>query len=69
MILCDEEDVSGTHGASIGRLSADELFYMQSRGISEEEARQMMSRAKITAVAHLIPLQSVQEEIESFLTR
>lgn len=67
MILCDEEDVSGTHGATIGRLSADELFYMQSRGISEEEAKHMMSRAKIAAVAHLIPDESVIAEIDAFL--
>ena len=67
MILCDEEDVSGTHGATIGRLSADELFYMQSRGISEEEAKRMMSRAKIAAVAHLIPAENIVAEIESFI--
>ena len=66
MILCDEEDVSGTHGATIGRLSADELFYMQSRGISEDEAKRMMSRAKIAAVAHLIPDESIVAEIEAF---
>ncbi len=69
MILCDEEDVSGTHGATIGRLSADELFYMQSRGISEAEAKQMMSRAKIAAVAHLIPNQSIVTEIEAYLDK
>ena len=69
MILCDEEDVSGTHGATIGRLSADELFYMQSRGISEEEAKRMMSRAKIAAVAHLIPDESIVAEIDSFIDR
>ncbi len=67
VILCDEEDVSGAHGATIGRLSADELFYMQSRGISEVEAKRMMSRAKIASVAHLIPDESVVQEIEAYL--
>lgn len=54
-ILCDEEDVSGTHGATIGRLGSEELFYMQSRGISEEEAKKLMSNAKILSIAHQIP--------------
>lgn len=67
IILCGEEDVSGTHGASIGRLGADELFYMQSRGISEQAAKQMMSRAKITGVARRIPDPSVVAEIDAFL--
>ncbi len=67
IILCGEEDVSGTHGASIGRLGADELFYMQSRGISEQAAKQMMSRAKIAGVARRIPDASVVGEIDAFL--
>lgn len=50
IILCDEEDVEGTHGASIGRLSADMLFYMQTRGISEKAAEILMTRAKLNSV-------------------
>lgn len=39
------DDVECSHGATIGRLNADELFYMRSRGIPEEEAKalQMIS--------------------------
>ena len=67
VILCDEEDVSGTHGATLGRLGADELFYMQSRGISEDEAKKMMSRAKIISVANLIPNDEIIEKIADFI--
>ncbi len=54
IILCDEDDVEGTHGASIGRLSADMLFYMQSRGIGEKEAELLMTKAKLNTVRSLI---------------
>lgn len=39
------DDVKCSHGATIGRLSGDELFYMRSRGVPEAEARtlQMIS--------------------------
>ena len=67
MILCDEENVSGTHGATLGRLGADELFYMQSRGISEEEAKNMMKKAKVLSVASLIPSEEVRAKIDNFL--
>ncbi len=67
MILCDEENVAGTHGATLGRLGADELFYMQSRGISEEEAKSMMKKAKVLSTAALIPEISVREKIERWL--
>ena len=67
MILCDEENVAGTHGATLGRLGADELFYMQSRGISEEEAKAMMKKAKILSTASLIPNEEVRNKVEEFL--
>ena len=54
LILCDEEDVQGEHGATIGRLDESVLFYMNARGISLEEAQKMMARAKIARVAALI---------------
>ena len=54
LILCDEEDVQGEHGATIGRLDENVLFYMNARGISAEQAQKMMARAKIARVAALI---------------
>ncbi len=67
MVLCDEENVSGTHGSTLGRLGSDELFYMQSRGISEKEAKKMMKKAKILSTASLIPNEEVRSKIENFL--
>ena len=68
-ILCDEEDVEGEHGATIGRLTSDILFYMQSRGISEEEAEKLMSRAKIQAAADLIPDEKTRDLITEYLDK
>ncbi len=42
-ILAD--DVACGHGATVGALDADELFYLQSRGIPPEEARAMLLEA------------------------
>ncbi|MCQ2573162.1 MAG: SufD family Fe-S cluster assembly protein [Treponema sp.] len=67
MILCDEEDVEGEHGATIGRLNDDMLFYMESHGISEEEACALMARAKINAVSAKIPDESTRQKIEDFM--
>lgn len=69
IILCDEEDVEGEHGATIGRLSSDVLFYMQSRGISEKEAEILMSRAKIQAAIDYIPDEDVKTKIVDFLDK
>ena len=42
VILCDEEAVEGRHGASIGKLGKDILFYMQTRGVDEKTAEELM---------------------------
>ncbi|MCD7957848.1 MAG: SufD family Fe-S cluster assembly protein [Lachnospiraceae bacterium] len=50
LILCEEEDVEGNHGATIGRLDESLLFYLSSRGIEENEIYEMMARARIDAL-------------------
>lgn len=47
LILCAEENVEGTHGATIGELDDATLFYFESRGISKERAEAIMARAAI----------------------
>ena len=39
VILCEEEDVEGSHGATIGQLDEQVLFYMATRGIDAAEAQ------------------------------
>lgn len=69
VILCDEEDVEGEHGSTIGRISQDILFYMQTRGISKKEAEELMTRAKVQAVADLIPCNDVKDKIFNFISK
>lgn len=41
------DDVKATHGAAVGRLNQDELFYLQSRGIPKSESVSMLAKAFI----------------------
>ncbi len=61
VILCQEEDVEGRHGATIGQLGEDLLFYMQTRGIDEEEAKRIMIKARLESVARLIPDEEIKQ--------
>lgn len=45
VILCDEDDVSGDHGATIGSVSAEQMNYLAMRGLSREAAEQLFVRA------------------------
>ena len=44
-ILCDEDDVAGNHGATIGSVSPEQLAYLADRGLSREDAEQLFVRA------------------------
>ena len=67
IILCEEEDVEGNHGATIGRMDEDTLYYMKSRGLDEEAIRTMMKPAYIDAVIRRFPaeVKDVVEQITS----
>lgn len=55
VILCDEDDVAGNHGATIGHVRDEQLFYMACRGISAEEAEQLFITAKLENAAITAP--------------
>lgn len=44
-ILCDEDDVAGNHGATIGSVSPEQLDYLAARGLSHQAAEQLFIRA------------------------
>lgn len=49
------DDVECSHGATCGYLNEDERFYMQSRGIPEEEARRMQILSFLSPVMSRLP--------------
>lgn len=55
------DDVKCSHGATVGQLNADELFYMRSRGIPQDEARTLQMLSFLSPV---IP-QGREKEIEA----
>ena len=57
------DDVKCSHGATVGQLNADELFYMRSRGVPEAEARTLQMLSFLSPV---IPA-GREEEIEQVL--
>lgn len=54
VILCEEENVEGMHGATIGEMDDETRFYFESRGIDRQTAERLLSRAAIERVARLV---------------
>jgi Fe-S cluster assembly protein SufD len=57
-------DVKCTHGAAIGQLDEDAVFYLRSRGLGRAEARHMLIHAFLGDVLQRMPLAPVREGIE-----
>jgi Fe-S cluster assembly protein SufD len=60
-------DVKCTHGATIGRLDDNALFYLTTRGIGRAEARDLLVRAFADDVLDKIPVASVRERLAAGL--
>ncbi len=63
LILCAEENVVGNHGATIGELDEDTLFYFESRGIPAAEAENIMARAAIERLARTLQDETAQAAV------
>ena len=58
------DDVKCTHGATIGQLDAEELFYLQSRGLSGSAARQLLTYAFGAEIIERISLPSLKHQLQ-----
>lgn len=63
MILCDEDDVAGNHGATIGHVRPEQLFYMGCRGLSEKQAEELFISAKLEDAAITAPDEQMRENV------
>jgi Fe-S cluster assembly protein SufD len=61
------DDVKCSHGCTIGRLDEKGLFYLRSRGVSEAEARRMLSHAFMTDVLERITNEDWRNHLEGLI--
>jgi Fe-S cluster assembly protein SufD len=61
------DDVRCTHGATIGQLDAEAMFYLQSRGIGKSEARSLLTYAFAQDIVDRIRIASLKSSLERIL--
>ena len=57
------DDVKCAHGATIGQLDDEELFYLKSRGLSDNGARNLLTYAFGAEIIELIPVASLRHQL------
>ncbi|MFZ2639440.1 MAG: Fe-S cluster assembly protein SufD [Verrucomicrobiia bacterium] len=61
------DDVKCTHGATVGRLDEDAVFYLRSRGIGHNAARRMLTQAFASNILARIGVEPVRKQLDEFL--
>jgi len=63
------DEVVASHGATVGQLDEQALFYLVSRGIGQEDARRMLTGAFCRAVGNRLSDRGLAEQIEKLLDK
>jgi len=61
------DDVRCTHGATVGQIDPEAIFYLRSRGIAREEARSLLTVAFANEIINRVKFQPLQEQLQAAL--
>jgi Fe-S cluster assembly protein SufD len=61
------DDVKCTHGATIGQLAEEAIFYLRSRGIGQEDARSLLTFAFANDIIGRIKVEPIRIQLEELL--
>lgn len=60
-LLIDEFDVVASHGATIGKVDEEQLYYLMSRGLSKKEAEKLIVYGFLTPILNELNNEKIQE--------
>ncbi len=68
-LIIDADDVKCSHGATVGQIDEEALFYLRARGIGEDRARLMMMNAFAHEVVQEIKIEALRERIDDLVDK
>jgi Fe-S cluster assembly protein SufD len=68
-LVIDNDDVKCSHGATVGQVNEEALFYLQTRGINEKEARLMLMFAFAHEVLSNIRVEQLRQSIDRLVNK
>ena len=63
----DANDVKASHGATVGQINEEHLFYLMARGLSRAEAERLIVEGFFEPVIQKIPLEELREKIRELV--
>lgn len=68
-LFCKEDDVVGEHAASAGQLNQEKLFYLMSRGLSEKEAKRMVTISSFKPILEKLENKEIEKKILDYIEK
>lgn len=68
-LIIDADDVKCSHGATVGQIDEEALFYLRARGIDEDKARLMMMNAFAHEVVQEIKVEALRDRIDDLVEK
>ncbi|MBI5187000.1 MAG: Fe-S cluster assembly protein SufD [Nitrospinae bacterium] len=69
ILMIHADDVKCKHGATVGRVDENQVFYMRSRGLSDAQARALLTSGFAKSVINEIPFAPAAQEADRILLR
>ena len=66
-LLIGDNEVAAAHAATVGKVSDDHLFYLQSRGLSEKEAKQLITLGYLNPILNGFKDEDIKEEVNQVI--
>jgi Fe-S cluster assembly protein SufD len=68
-LIIDADDVKCSHGATVGQIDEEALFFLRARGIGEKEARMMLMNAFAHEVIQKITIEGLREQMDELIEK
>jgi len=68
-LIIDADDVKCSHGATVGQINEEALFFLRARGIGEKEARMMLMNAFAREVVQKISIEPLRDRIDELIEK
>ena len=66
-LLIDENDILASHGAALGQIEENQLFYLMSRGLTKQEAETIITLGYLKPIINLIDSKESQEKLSNYI--
>ena len=67
VLKIDENEIEASHGASVGKISDDTMFYLTSRGLNEEQTKELITLGYLKPILSGFEEEELKDEISSLI--